>query len=223
MRLKKGERHRHRSQHGNQRPRRTDTSALFAEKLPLKPTQCRWLLGLIATANGGSVVEARMSGNEEAPGKFSAQMMIVILIALVMWVLMDALLQKRQIDATTLEKTVERSTQTELNPVNQITIPTNVHCSPGGECHHTSRKCEGLKNVPMDAIRRRRSCMYCVQRNGQLSGEHREGCTVHDKVGCHLFFTSQCGAALWLPRRHRLIARKPLRVGKTVNSHCGRQ
>ena len=30
-------------------------------KLPLKPTQCRRLLGLIATANGGSVVEARMS------------------------------------------------------------------------------------------------------------------------------------------------------------------
>ena len=52
-------------------------------------------------------------------------------------------------------------------PVLQITIPTNVYCSPGGECYHTSRKCEGLKNVPMDGIRRRRSCMYCVQRNGQ--------------------------------------------------------
>ena len=33
------------------------------QKLPLKPTQCGRLLGLIATANGGSVVEARMSGN----------------------------------------------------------------------------------------------------------------------------------------------------------------
>ena len=55
----------------------------------------------------------------------------------------------------------------ESNPVNQITVPTNVYCSPGGECCHTSRKCEGLKNVTMDAIRRRRSCMCCVQRNGQ--------------------------------------------------------
>ena len=47
-----------------------------------------------------------MSGNEEKFGKFSAQMMIVILIALVTWVMMDALRQKRQNDATALEKTV---------------------------------------------------------------------------------------------------------------------
>ena len=100
-------------------------------------------------------------------GKFSAQMMIMILIALVTWVLMYALRQKRQNDATAPGRTVEQGTQTEFNPVNQITIPTNVYCSPGGECHRTSRKCEGLKNVPMDAIRRRPSCMYCVQRNGQ--------------------------------------------------------
>ena len=39
------------------------------------------------------------------------------------------------------------------------------------------RKCEGLKNVPMNAFRRRRSCMYCVQRNGQWDGGRREGCT----------------------------------------------
>ena len=44
------------------------------QKLPLKPTQCRRLLGLIATANGGSLVEARMSG-EEALGKFLAKAM----------------------------------------------------------------------------------------------------------------------------------------------------
>ena len=75
------------------------------QKLPLKPTQCRRLLGLIATANGGSVVEARMSGNEEALGWFSAQMMIVILVAFVTWVMMDAQRQKRQIDATALAKT----------------------------------------------------------------------------------------------------------------------
>ena len=108
-------------------------------KLLLEPTQCRRLLGLIATANGGSVVEARMSGNEETLGKFSAQMMIVILQALVTWVLMDVPRQKRQLEATALGKTVERGTQTEFNPVNQITVPTNVYCSLGGECYHTSR------------------------------------------------------------------------------------
>ena len=137
------------------------THQRLLQKLPLKPTQCRRLLGLIATANGGSVVEARMSGNEETLGKPSAQVTIVILVALVTWVLMDAL------QSTALGNTADRGTQTELNPVNQITVPTNVYCSPGGECCHTSRKCEGLKNVPMDAIRRRRSCVHCVQRNGQ--------------------------------------------------------
>ena len=136
------------------------------QKLPLKPTQCRRLLGLIATANRGSVVEARMNGSEETLGKFSAQVMIVIPVAFVTWVMMDALRQKRQIDATGLAKAVERGTQNEFNLVNQITVPTNVYCSPGGACYHTSRKCEGLK-VPMDALRRRRLCMYCVQRNGQ--------------------------------------------------------
>ena len=122
------------------------THQRLLQKLRLKPTQCRRLLGLIATANGGSVVEARMSGNEEALGKFSAQMMIVMLVAFVTWVIMDALLQKRQIEATALAKTVERGTQTEFNPVNhinQMRIPTNVYCSPGGECYHTSRNCEG--------------------------------------------------------------------------------
>ena len=108
-----------------------------------------------------------MNGNEETLGKFSAQVMIVILIALGTCFLMDALRQKRQLEAALLGKTVERGTQTEFNPVNQITVPTNVYCSPGSECFHTSRKCEGLKNVPMDAIRTRRSCVYCAQRNGQ--------------------------------------------------------
>ena len=58
---------------------------------------------------------------------------------------MDALRQKRQLEATALGKTVERALQTEFNPVNQITIPTNVNRSPGGECYHTSRKCEGVE------------------------------------------------------------------------------
>ena len=120
-------------------------------------------------------MEAQRKGNEETLGKFSAQVMIVILIALVTWVLMDALRQKRQLEATALGKTVERGTQTEFNAVNQIRVPTNAHCSPGGECHHTSRKCEGLKNVPMVAIGRRRPCMYCVQRNGASRHECGDG------------------------------------------------
>ena len=41
------------------------THQRLLQKLPLKPTQCRRLLGLIETANGGSVVEARMDGDEE--------------------------------------------------------------------------------------------------------------------------------------------------------------
>ena len=41
-----------------------------------------------------------MSGNEETLGKFSAQVMIVILMALVTWLLMDVLRQKRQLEAT---------------------------------------------------------------------------------------------------------------------------
>ena len=83
------------------------THQYLLQKLPLKPTRCTPLLGLIATANGGSVVEARMSGNEETLGKFSAQVMIVILTALVTWVLMDAPRQKRQLEATALGETVE--------------------------------------------------------------------------------------------------------------------
>ena len=80
------------------------THQRLLQKLPFKPTQCRRLLGLIATANGGSVVEAQMNGKEETLGKFSAQVMIVIRIALVTWVLMDALRQKRQLEAAALGK-----------------------------------------------------------------------------------------------------------------------
>ena len=143
------------------------THQRLLQKLPLKPTLCRRFLGLIATANGGSVVEAQMNGSEETLGKCSAHVVFGILVAVVTWVPMDALRQKRQLEATALGKTVERGTQIEFNPANQIMFPTDVYCSPGAECYHTSRNCEGLKNVPMDAIRRRRSCMYCIQRNGQ--------------------------------------------------------
>ena len=40
------------------------THQRLLKKLPLKPTNCRRFLDLIATANGGSVVDAQMSGNE---------------------------------------------------------------------------------------------------------------------------------------------------------------
>ena len=46
------------------------THQRLLQKLPLKPTQCRRFLGLIAIANGGSVVEARMDGDEEEFWKF---------------------------------------------------------------------------------------------------------------------------------------------------------
>ena len=84
-----------------------------------------------------------MSGNEETLGKFSAQVMIVMLIALLTWVLMDVLRQKRQLEVTALGKTVERDTQTEFIPVNQITNPTKVYCCPGSERYHTSRNAMG--------------------------------------------------------------------------------
>ena len=74
--------------------------------------------------------------------------MIVIPVAFVTWVMLDALRRTRQINTTALAKTVERGTQSEFNPIDQITIPTNVYCSPEGECYHTSRMCEGLQNVP---------------------------------------------------------------------------
>ena len=80
-------------------------------------------------------------------GRFNAQMMIATLVAFVTWVMMDALRQMRKINTTALAKTVGRGTQSEFNPVDQITNPTNVYCSPRGECHHTSRKCEGLESV----------------------------------------------------------------------------
>ena len=133
---------------------------------------------------------------------------------------MDALRQKRQLEATALGKTVERGTQTEFNPVNQITVPTNVNCSPGGECYDTSRKCEGLKNVSMDAIRRRRSCMYCVQRKGQQSGEHRENALENDKKSLHLARSSVLHESM---RRSVVVAQAAtMRSGRLSIAIAGR-
>ena len=92
---------------------------------------------------------------------------IVILVAFVTCVMWNAFHQVRLVNTADPARTVERATQSLLNPVDSIVIPTSEYCSPGGECCHTSRKCEGLQNVPMNAIKRRRSCMYCVQRDGR--------------------------------------------------------
>ena len=46
------------------------THQRLLQKLPLKPTQCRRLLGLIATANDGSVVEGQMNGKRKRWGSF---------------------------------------------------------------------------------------------------------------------------------------------------------
>ena len=56
--------------------------------------------------------------------------------------------QRRQIPA----RTVERGTQSELNPVDSITNQGSA---------------KGLQKVPMNAVRRRRACMNCVQRDGR--------------------------------------------------------
>ena len=108
-----------------------------------------------------------MDGDEEEFWTFSAQTMNAILVAFVTCVMWNALSQVRFFNTAALARTVERGTQSELNLVDSIVIPTSVDCSPGVECFHTSRKCEGLQNVLMSAIRRRRSCMYCVQRDGR--------------------------------------------------------
>ena len=60
------------------------THQRLLQKLPVKPTQCRRLLGLIATANGGSVVEAQVDGDEGT-----------ILVAFVTCVMWNALRQVR--------------------------------------------------------------------------------------------------------------------------------
>ena len=131
--FEEGDWHWERGRHGNQRPRRTYTPAPIA-KLPLKPTQCRHLLCLIATASGGSVAEAQVAGDEGDLWTFSAQATIATLVASLTRVLWSALRQARLCNTAVLVRTVERGTQSEHNPVDPIVIPTSVYCSPGDEC-----------------------------------------------------------------------------------------
>ena len=110
--------------------------------------------------------------------------MIAMLAASVTCVLWNASRQVRLFNTAVPARTVERGTQSEHNPVDSIVIPTSICCSPGGQCYHTSGKCEGLKNVPMNAFKSRRSCMYCVQRDGRRNGEQHERCTATTGVDC---------------------------------------
>ena len=70
-----------------------------------------------------------MSGDKEEFLTFSVQIVIALLLAFVTWVSTETLRQK--IKRTAPRRTVERGTQTELNPVEEIMIPTNMYCSPG--------------------------------------------------------------------------------------------
>ena len=87
----------------------------------------------------------------------------VFILAGMVW----SALRQMRFNTAAPARTVERGTQSEHNPVDSTVIPTSVYCSPGGECYHTSKKCAGLQNVPMNAIRRGRSCMYCAHRDGR--------------------------------------------------------
>ena len=70
------------------------THQRLLQKLPFRPTQCRRLLGLIATVSGGSVVDAKMSGDKEEFLTFSTQIVIALLLAFVTWVSTETLRQK---------------------------------------------------------------------------------------------------------------------------------
>ena len=101
------------------------------QKLPLKPTQCRRLLGLIATASGGSVAEARMDVDEEEFWTFAPQVMIAMMVAFLTCVMWNAGRQMRLFNTAAPARTVERGTQSDLNPVDSIVIQTNVYCLSG--------------------------------------------------------------------------------------------
>ena len=114
------------------------------QTLPLKPTQCRRLLGLNATANGGSVVEAQVVGDEGESWTFAAQVMITILVVFVTCViLLDVALRASSI---LLIRSWFRRARIVLPEVNAITRRGSA---------------KGLQNVPMNAIKRRRSCTGC--------------------------------------------------------------
>ena len=109
-------------------------------------------------------------------------------------------------------RTVERGIQSEHNPFDSIVIPTNVYCSLLSECYHTSRKCEGLQNVPTNGIRRRlRVCIAYSETDDEMENsmndelERRESIAlgpVHLSWALRVFkYLRQSGTMLWLPRR----------------------
>ena len=56
----------------------------------------------------------------------------------------------------------EKAQHSSSDQGDSIVSSTNVHSSPGGECGYTRTKYNRLKDVPMDALRRRRG-MCCTQ------------------------------------------------------------
>ena len=144
------------------------THKRLLQKLPLKPNQCRRLLGLIATVSGGNVLEAQAAGDEGDVWTLSGQVAFAILLAPLTCMFWCAL-RRATLSNTTLQvRTVERGIQTEHNPFDSTAIPTSVYCYPDGECYHKSRKCEGaysetddeMENSMKDELERRESMAF---------------------------------------------------------------
>ena len=100
-------------------------------------------------------MEARISDDEEEFWTFSALIVIALLFAFVTWVSTETLRQK--IKRTAPRRTVERDTQTELNPVEEIMIPTNAYCSPRDLC-------DGVHLSVISA-----TCSACCEKHVRLS------------------------------------------------------
>ena len=124
-------------------------------KLPIKPIHCRWLQGLIATANGGSVGETQVDDDEEESWTLVAQVVIATLTTFVTCLMLTAQRQARLRKTAIPVRTVGRS---KLNPVASVAIPMSMCCSPGGDCYHTLKICEVSQKVPTSVARRRGSC-----------------------------------------------------------------
>ena len=158
-----------------------------------------------------------MSGNEETLEKFSAQVMVVILKALVTWVLTDVLRQKRQLEATALGKTVERGTQSEFNLVNQITVPTNVYCSRGGECYQHVMEVQRVEERADGCYQEEtfRVCIADSETDNEVENVVMDALepikSLHLAQSSVLHEPMRSSVVVALAAAHRLIAREPLR------------
>ena len=143
MRLKKVKGTENEADMGTKKPRRTYTRALFAETAA-QANPAHTASGLDRDSKRR---KRRRSAGCRRRGRrldVSAQVTIAMLVASLTCVIRGALRQARLFDTALPMGTVERGIQSEHNPVDTIMVPTSVFCSPGGECYHKSRKCEGL-------------------------------------------------------------------------------